>query len=430
MLRSIICRNYSKFSGLPFKLNLQNAYKSIMNDTRFLERSLEPEKSLVVYKKSPITERFIPFYSAHIKNLASYATGEYGIDRTETYVYYVHNGKSLVPIIGTRTVTDWYNTTCNLKPIDYPLGLKNTQIYAGFKHNRSYVQSVLPTENTRNISKLPIEALYDEYKKKRIVEPHIMNSSYGLSLIVNSLYEMERERAINKIKKKYNANHVKINELEVKIDKATITLVSYHLPAFIYEMDKNLSKIINAYTGTIKGDHIYSPSKSFVIGSMTTAMATGLFIVTTTPTILLPIAILTTCTASLVGGVGTSIWAKYQHNVKAYFAEQENIKHAVSNSQFSESIEDSNLRNSANEFNGFIENESNTVSETTSKENDELYTILGLEPSKKNLFTKEEIKTAYLKQINKWHPDKYNGDKIIANGMTSRINEAYSILSK
>lgn len=54
--------------------------------------------------------------------------------------------------------------------------------------------------------------------------------------------------------------------------------------------------------------------------------------------------------------------------------------------------------------------------------------LLGLDPTK--IITLSQLKTAYYREIKKFHPDVYNGDKIIGENITKNINEAYKILEK
>lgn len=52
------------------------------------------------------------------------------------------------------------------------------------------------------------------------------------------------------------------------------------------------------------------------------------------------------------------------------------------------------------------------------------YDILGVKPKD----SQEKIKDVYLEKIKKYHPDLYEGDKVFAEQMTARINEAYNTL--
>lgn len=43
--------------------------------------------------------------------------------------------------------------------------------------------------------------------------------------------------------------------------------------------------------------------------------------------------------------------------------------------------------------------------------------------------TSEQIKSAYISLMKKYHPDLYQGDKVFAEEMSTKINNAYTILS-
>lgn len=42
--------------------------------------------------------------------------------------------------------------------------------------------------------------------------------------------------------------------------------------------------------------------------------------------------------------------------------------------------------------------------------------------------SRDEIRKAYYKKLKQYHPDLYEGDKLFAEDMTSRLNEAYKVL--
>lgn len=56
---------------------------------------------------------------------------------------------------------------------------------------------------------------------------------------------------------------------------------------------------------------------------------------------------------------------------------------------------------------------------------EESYKILGLKPDA----TESDVRAAYKRQIKKYHPDTYKGDKNVANEKTMQINQAYRILT-
>jgi hypothetical protein len=416
------------FKALPFKISHKEAEKNIMNDISFFEKTTD-SVSVVSYKESPIKEKFIPFHSASILNLSSSYTAEYGIDRSETYIYYAYNGKSLSPHVAVRTVTDWYSISGKLKSTNYPFGFKKTQIYAGFKYPRDYIESVLANKDVINITTLE--------RNKKITEPHTMNIAFALEKIVNRLYEQEKLRAREYILKYHKADHCNVHHVDMHLDKCHIDLISYHLPAFIYQFnasntdtDKNINlfKIVNGYTGCVKGDRIYSPIKSFFASSIIGVMIVPLFTFASGP-----IATTLLISRSIIGGIITGIpagiWAKFSHIRKANKSKTENQEEFNYNSTFQETDDDIKRKNNFNysdDLNGNGGDYIFTFDETLS----EKYTILGLNPVDHNKITRDELKKAYYSQIHKWHPDTYTGDKKVATQMTIGINDAYSILSK
>lgn len=53
------------------------------------------------------------------------------------------------------------------------------------------------------------------------------------------------------------------------------------------------------------------------------------------------------------------------------------------------------------------------------------YGILGVSPAAEDIV----IRAAYKALIQRYHPDKYDGQKADANRLTIELNEAYSVLS-
>lgn len=145
----------TKFKGLQFKISREEAIKIITKNTGIFEKTSNPKITiaLTIYKGNLIEEKFVPFHSANITGLETSFHGEYGIDRWETYTYYAYDAalKMVVPKTSVRVVTDWYSTSGGLNKIDYPFGYKKTQIYAGFKYPRKYIEYVLANEENMNI---------------------------------------------------------------------------------------------------------------------------------------------------------------------------------------------------------------------------------------------------------------------------------------
>lgn len=429
----------TNFRGLPFRISHEEASKIITGNTSIFEK-VSKSTSLIVYKGNQIKEKLIPFHSANITGLTSSFSGEYGIDRLETYVYIVSNGKTSTPCVGVRTVTDWHRTSGTLKNIDYPFGIKNTQIYAGFKYQRNYIESVLANDQVRNIIRLTDGMLYDHNKRKRIVEPHTMNVAFALEKIINRLYKQEKTRAEEHILKYHRAQHSCVHHLDMHLNKCDIELFSFHLPAFIYQFGDQTSgtstniklfKIVNGFTGTMQGDRIYSPLKSFLASSSLGIIVVPLFGGPASIPLLIGRAII----GGIITGTPVGLWAKFHHIRKANKANLKIEKEIKYNSIFQETVDDIKRKREADEFNEiYNEDEYESKFYEFSGYEDislpEKYTILGLNPENKDKITKDELKKAYHDQIHRWHPDIYTGDKTLANEMTGQINEAFSILSK
>ena len=434
-IRPTILASKRYFKGLPFKVSYEEANKIITQNTSIFEKTTTSD-ALTIYKGDVIKEKFIPFHSASIKGLKTSFTGKFGIDRSETYIYYVYNGKTMSPMVGTRIVTDWYNTSGTIKSIDYPFGLKDTQIYAGFTYPRNYVELVLANEDVTNIKTLTNEMLHDHKGNKRIIEKHGMNIGFGLEKIVNRLYELEKRRAENYIKRYHNADRAEVDQLGMHLDQCAIELYSYHLPAFVYQFDQNnkdikLFKIVNGYTGIIDGDKIYSPIKAFLASSVLGIVIVPLFGPATVP-LLIGRAII----GGIITGTPAALWAKFQHIHKAHKIIAENEKEFKYNATFQETDDDVKRRQDADTFNE-SSNNNNNDSNNFHEFNDnadvtlsEKYTILGLNYNNREKFNREDIKRAYRVQMHKWHPDIYKGNKTVANKMSCQINEAYNVLSK
>jgi hypothetical protein len=125
---------HSNSVKIPFKISRQEANAKFATAESFFEsrplRLHQPsQNSLVVAKKDPVSECFLPFYTAEISHLKSRFVGEYGRDRYVTTYMTISTGKStsIVPIV--TTVTDWYSTSGTLKATSYPVGTPQTQVY-------------------------------------------------------------------------------------------------------------------------------------------------------------------------------------------------------------------------------------------------------------------------------------------------------------
>ena len=357
-----------------------------------------------------LVKKYLPFHSASIKNLQTEYTGKYGIDRIEDYISLEYNValKMVIPVSRTRTVTDWWSVVGVSPYTNYPLGITETQIYAGFTYPRIHVEKSLRTEDLHELIPLTQTMMGDAE-----LDPHDMKISYGFEKILAGLYNLEENRVSHYIKKMYCADYVEITYMNMRLDDALIDIKSYHIPAFIYTYplnDTELCKIISGWSGLMSGEIILSPIK---VGSVF-GIAVGIgsiFITGPIGTSILLLRLLLLVSAS---GVTSGAIA---HFISMYKHERNNQNR----------LDEQNANKEHEQTDGDVERLHNT------QKNNVKYAlfideckILGLNSNIE--ITLDVLKRAYLDQIKKWHPDTYKGDKRLATEMTGRINEAYTKL--
>lgn len=454
-------RNYSQFIGLPFKISRKQANDTILQNKRWFEESETVNKtSLIVYDdRVNIKECYIPFHGVDIKNLSSSFSGSIGRDRSEFYTYYVYNHKTKCnqPVIGVRTVTDWYDIpVSHLGPIDYPFGLQCTQVYAGFEYPKDEIKEALMTSSPSSvvdITTLKDSDLVDEKGNKRIVKPHEMTISYAIETIFLALHKNETERAMKYALKLHSADHVQIENLVIHLEKAKIVLKSYHYPAFIHSYHQNnipLVKIVNGYNGSFGGEYALSTTKLFFFGGLIGFGAAIPF--ASAPAISTALFAGRLAAGSMIGGILSAIYARYRHVIRRNSSDKRHQERKSHNATFQPTDDDIKRQTTAEEFNEDMHHNSSrnhnndsgsqehihNDSEKYQKERSRRTTIdqrtreclilLGLPPN--ILPTKKELSHAYHLMIKKWHPDTYNGDKIFATNMTVKISEARVHLDK
>jgi hypothetical protein len=343
--------------------------------------------------------------------------GQYGIDRLETYTTYIMVNKVMVPQTHTHVVTDWYNCDGTTYATDYPLGVNDTQIYAGFEYPREHIERALRTEDIRDVGNV-------ERNESAIVDGHSMNMSYGIEKIVAAIHEMETNKAKKFIKHHHCADHARVKTLDMHIEHARIVPKSYYVPAYIYKnnLGSNYSviKVISGYDGTIKGDKCYSPQKVGIAwGSVGLALGLLTLPLRTSPQVTIAmIAARAVISTGMFGGIAAT-WAKYSSENK-YHKHREEMKKEREYNQFTEETDDDKRRK--------------MFGETDSKINMALFgyttecRILGIDPESE--VTLDLLKDQYRKNVKKWHPDLHKENTKMATDMTSRVNEAYEELRK
>ena len=423
-------------------MSLEEAGELITRDRSIFEKNPGTKETGLVLYKAPLKASYVPQHSAHVTGLTSSYVGEYGVDRVEYYTDTEYNSttKSWESVTRSRVVTDWYDTEGTMPYCDYPFGTTRTQIYAGFRYPRNYIETVLAKGDVTQIGPLTTEMVKD-----RLVEPHTMTEGLAQEKIVHRLYTMEKERAEKHILRSHRrADHSRVRRLDVHVERCEMRLRSYHLPAFIYEFGGggagvSLFKIVDGYSGVVSGDRIYSPMKSFLASSMVGILMSPLL-----PFMMpgLSVGIPLMIGRALIGGVLTGtpagVWARFQHIRKATRAVEANRDDEKRNQNFEPTTDDVARRRDAETFNaqsqpgpdhepGEPQHEFHNFEDVTLAEK---LTLLGLDPTSASTLTKEDIKRAYHHQIQKWHPDVYRGDKVVATNMTIQLNRAYARLSE
>ena len=236
--------SFSTVVGLPFEIPRKDANKILSDSVGFYEKiGDKPDKDLknneiVKSPKDPITKKYLPFYSIDIKNLRSSFVGQYGHDRWESYTIWVFNAalKMSFPQTHCRLVTDWYNCTGEVGPIDRPFGIKKTQIYGGFEYPTEHVEEIMQTTKVTEIAELKID-------QDTEVSPHEMKINYAVEKMNSVLFEMEERRIEHYISQHWNADRGRVNSIEMQLHLADVNIKLYNMPAYIYNYCVGKSKL-------------------------------------------------------------------------------------------------------------------------------------------------------------------------------------------
>lgn len=418
-------RNYATSHGLPFKLSRRDAEKVLLANKSFLENAGPAEStSLALSKGDPIKACFLPFHSAGVRNLTSIVSGRHGHDRVVHEWVPVFDGKNTTMQYRTRVETDWYNCSFTMPLTDYPFGTKHTQIYAGFDYPRKLVEGSLRCAEVVSIEPLS-EQLLSIDGKKITVFPHEMNMSNALEKLTASLYGLEQNRAHNYILNAFNADHADVSAVDVLLSEAEISLLSYHMPAYVFQssvLDLTAYKFINAYSGNIDGNTIYSIARSAILGAGIGGVMSFAFAAMTRPYLLVPQLLLRFAMGSTIGAAFSALSAKLhnEHQNAEFISGMQ--REARENADYPQSDEDLERRRFAAEANGEIEYVRHRGHVRLPEDKCRL---LGLDPE--SGITLETVKKAYHRQIKRWHPDLFrenNSKKAQAEAMTKQLNDA------
>ena len=414
--------------GLNFHLSEQEAAKKLMDSQALFEQSisnkdvnLEPIKSLTLTSQNRIEWKscFVPFHTIDIQHLQSGFIAEYGIDRIEIDWVWVSTEKGgRFPMPVPRTVTDWHHTQGIAPRTSYPFGeTLQTQVYAGFDYPREPLEQALVMQEVANISTFQCK------EEHTTVLPFQMKVKMALSIMLQKLHELESERVCEYLKRHHRAQHARIRSLDVHLDQASVQWISYYVPCFIYSYtvgEMKLYKFLNGYTGESGGERIYSPWKVGALGAVIAAGLTSYVTRTLALRVLLPGTLIPSV---LVAGA-TYLYSKfrYYNNRKKLQQQQTDNKN-----KFQQCDLDAALASNSTNANGSSSQTENT--EQVYRVHEQLARLLGL--SSTSPVTMQQIKQAYHKQLQKYHPDVYRGNnKEFAELMTQQLNTEYEKFTK
>lgn len=275
-----IQKRHHSFVGLPFKISHSDAENICKANQSVFEQKSNTHNNLIITKNmksnDQVKECYIPFYSACIKSVESTFSGQYGIERQETVTRYVIVNKVVVPREEIETVTDWYDVTGKLDPVDYPFGRIETQVYAGFAFPKKHIEPLMRKQEVAQAEQLTDRELLidhgDKYRKpeQRIIYPHDMASSMATQKMLENIESLEHQRAEQYVKNKYNADRARIDKINVNHAGSELVLKSYHLPAYVKTVvqDNDIInyKVVDGYTGQYCGDIAFSASRLFFVG--------------------------------------------------------------------------------------------------------------------------------------------------------------------
>lgn len=424
--KMILFRSQHVSTKIAFKITRQQANQKFTQVNTLLESaplSFDSTNRLVVSKKDPINQCYLPFYTADIRNLQSKYTGEYGIDRYVTTYMPIYNGKTttFVPII--TTVTDWYSISGTLHATHYPIGTPTTQVYADFLYPRHIIEKSLNSEQ------LP-DMLQEKAISSHLTYPHHMKGEFAMAKITSRVYKLETLRALDYIRSYHRADRSRLSSLKLNLHQAKINLIDYHVPTYIWEMDSpsflgqhRALKIIHGQSGNYEGEKRLSPFRTALLGTVLGGIGMIGVRVLGGP-LLSSLHLVGTLIAS---GLSSGFVIQFYNSVKNIGNERQLVDDVKLNQEYQETQEDRNRRQQ-------IEKENHACNHETILQNhirlpiDECR-VLNLDPST-HLVTLQMVQEAYHTEIKKWHPDIYDGDQKVAQSMSIQINHAYTQLSQ
>lgn len=432
-------RNKSSGAKGTYNITRKELNKILLKSNSFFESSVPRDvlPSAPRFQGDPVSKEYLPFHSVDVRGLVTRYTALYGLERTVS----CGEGK-------TRTVIDWYPCEGTLSSIDYPFGLtKETQIYAGLAYPRKYVHDALQSPDVANIERWTGIAAEDNDAD---VSPHEIKRNYGMELCIGAIHDMELHRVRDKVANRHWTSHVRAVYLDMQLNYAAIKMHSYHVPAYIYSFIYNvhtvatigrkiwgssavrgdgatrlaIQKIICGRTGRVGGESLYSPYKTGLLAAaLGFAAAVATIPLRSNPVVFFGILGARWVMASGAAGALGSAWALWWPLARYKLNRSKIDNESNRNSKFQFTADDDILLSKARRVRKAQNGTPFSNEETSSRLLPESECILlGIDRTK--VLRKQFLKSRYRGELMKWHPDKYNGDKEVANMMRARINIA------
>lgn len=409
----------AKIIGLPFKICPRTAINILEKNEGLFETNIKDKNNK--YSQKKLIRSYIPIHTASIENLQSSFVGEFGNDRTEYYLGTESNGKGgYRTVLKSRIVTDWENITGMLPPTEYNRNLENKSlhIYGDFEFPKEFIKKCLIVNEPKS-SYQEIDVDYDTK-----VFPHNMNFSMAIAKIFDKLRSHEKNRAADHIIQIKKSDHSRVSTVSMKMENVSMDTFSYHMPAYLYieTVDgKKVCKIINGYNGSYAGDYVTSVLKIGISGTVAGAiLGAASFIIfpayayaNVTRIVAMRIG-LSTVGGGLFSTLSSYFYTKYQYES----SRQELLNGKKENEGFEETLDDLERRS--------LSGTSGTTINAKFKKFTEEFEILELSFNEE--LSLSLLRDAKIKQLKKWHPDIYKGNKDLANTMILKINDAYEKL--
>lgn len=424
--------------GIPafkFKFDRATANRRMAKHSSILESGARDKNQKLPEPSDgdPVTECFVPCYSADIKGVVTEYIAEFGINRTETHFIWqtVNNQLQMVPQI--YVVTDWYSTKGKLKAIDYPFGTVKTQFYSGYDYPRELIEPVIRTSFVGGLRPLT-EKMVNAYGTRKIVQPHEMTREKAIEKVAAAVNDLERERVTQAVidtvvtqRGVHPDGGIRITSINVMMNKSQFKMFSYYVGVYVYQYrfgDFSRYKFLNAHNGQINGNKVLSIATFTTAGAVFGGMLTALTLLANPYLIPVRLSIQIAVGATLGGAVSAGFARLFNQYDRYHFANATK-REKEENAGYPRTREDKEAQRFADEMNKNYEY-------TTPDENSgkprlprEKLSLLGLTPDMD--ITLDILHKAYINQLKMYHPDV--ADKKIsnenANAMTRAITEAY-----